>query len=184
MKLVRVERLSTQVFIGAQPDVRRFDPITDYGDAVERGLPCGWLKPHGGLWTSTWETAFTVGWPAWCIAEEFKPIEDGWLLKPARARVLTIRSGADVDAFMRCYGEPLWPGSHRECPAWSRVAEGADAVRLVAPHNPEIRFSPVHMTFYGWDCESTLWFRWCYAGEPEHVDLRELARQARERDAA
>lgn len=133
-------------------------------------------KPDGGgLWTSTWDEQHGSGWVQWCIAEEFdcKPDdptwEDCWLVTPADdANVYTIDSYDDLRRLCQLYGRTHTFGEdsahgpfHDTFPDWSLVAEFYDAVRLTDEGQWKTRLThPLNL--YGWDCESTLWFRWAF----------------------
>jgi hypothetical protein len=173
-------RLPTQIFIGNRPVEDKFVAVRNYGtpDAPIAGV----YKPSGGIWTSTWETAFEIGWPWWCLAEDFHEIVEGWLLEPRPCRVLTIDDFETALAFMRQYGTTIKGLSMTVHPEWEKVAVDYDAVRVTNPYSPGLRFGAAEelgLLFYGWDCESTVWLRWCFEGEATYVDLSEQAEAAR-----
>lgn len=191
--LVSHVKLPTQLHTGKRPLKGRFQQPLNYGK-----WPSGFHKPVGGMWTSTYETAFDVGWPSWVLDEEFhvEQLEQAWLLEPRKARVIELLDFPMCHEFMRRYAHDysgaaacmrerfgaswLWSlegyedvdfgGASLMCPEWERVAEDADAVRLLTPYGMDIRFGP-YLTFNGWDCESTIWLDWCFAGPARRVDL-------------
>lgn len=171
-----MELLPTQVFCGTRPDRRLFKPVSLYHD----GRPsAGNGKPFGGMWTSTWETALDEGWPWWCVREQWGSVHPAWLVKPNPCRVYTITDKFTAVEFMDKYGMDFGGGKYDHwLPNWIRVSMDYDAVRLTAPYDPELR-SPSHpklgLSFYGWDCESTVWLSWQFGDEVEEVDLREYA---------
>jgi hypothetical protein len=192
--LAQTVTLPTQLHTGKRPLKYRFEPAENYGE----GKRTGFHKPYGGLWTSTFETAFESGWPSWCLGEDFavEQFQEAWLLEPRECRVIQIAGFPMVHEFMRRYAVDLWPEITEKmrsesgpryygiegyedvdfssgagmCPAWERVAEDADAVRLLTPYAMDVRLGP-YMSFYGWDCESVVWLRWCFDGRARRVDL-------------
>lgn len=139
----------------------------------EKGV-CGWQKPSGGgLWTSTKLPDGSSGWTAWCLGEEFAgPDFDVWELEPdPSARVYTIDAYADLAALAEAFppvcdhhDRPCLPGHRRfgSGVSWRRVAAEYDAVHLTDEGQWRTRMSDPH-SLYGWDCESTLWFRHRFA---------------------
>ncbi|HEX6620421.1 MAG TPA: hypothetical protein VF024_12215 [Solirubrobacteraceae bacterium] len=131
----------------------------------------GWMKPRqGGLWTSTYEPGggHLSAWAQWCLSEEFginraDPVwTDCYVLRPMLARVVRIDSYDDLAWLVeRCPGGALLPGRGREFPDWMAVARIADAVHLTEQGQWATRLSHPY-NLYGWDCESTLWFRWMF----------------------
>jgi hypothetical protein len=139
---------------------------------------CGWMKPTGGLWTSTKLPSGSSGWINWCLGEDFAgPEFDVWELTPdPAARVFTIDSLPDL-LDLRARFSPLCDHP-RDCAplrdigagvSWRRVAEEYDAVRLTEEGQWRTRMS--RPSLYGWDCESTLWFRWRFT-DVHHVGAR------------
>lgn len=197
--MVRYTKLPVQLWLGKGPPVEeKFEPALNYG-ASRKG---GYMKPVGGMWTSTWETAFEDGWPNWCLGEGFREdsLGEAWLLTPKPMRVIELAGFHMVHEFMKRYAERLYStpglddqpyyndiegipkeelvGTSAMCPVWERVAEDADAVRLLTPYAPDVRLGP-YMAFYGWDCESTVWLRWGFEDEAEAVDLTPHVEQYR-----
>lgn len=140
-----------------------------------------WIKPrHGGLWTSTWKPGggLLSAWAQWCLSEEFgvervHPVWKGcYVLQPVIARVVRIDSYADLAWLVdRCPSEREHE-LDRMYPDWMAVARIADAVHLTDRGQWATRLShPLNL--YGWDCESTLWFRWMFddvrALEPQRI---------------
>lgn len=138
-------------------------------------------KPSGGLWTSTYidgnvgsawvQQLYDMGW-----------LEDGdkidtYVLEPTpKANVYTVDSLADMHWLYDTYGYELIPGQQRWID-FERMAKEWDAVHLTQEGQWRTRFagglssslnpdydpnrSPFE-TFYGWDCESTIWLRWSF----------------------
>lgn len=148
---------------GPAPSPGHFQPI----DALGR-WDYHWVKPRsGGLWTSTWDPSFGSGWIDWCIGESFAgPAFDVWLLTPdPAAHVYDIDSLDDLAALIRRFPGR---GSHQpEYPAWDLVAQEYDGVHLTDKGQWATRLAhPISL--YGWDCESTLWFRWTFGAIQHH----------------
>lgn len=122
------------------------------------------VKPEGGFWTSTLKDG-SSGWVDWCRAEQFRnPDMDNWfLLEPApNARILTIDTLADLKRLLARYN--FNPFSRItdlvfRYPDFERIAQRYDAMRLTEEGQWRTRMS-MPDSLYGWDCESTLWFRW------------------------
>lgn len=117
-----------------------------------------------GLWTSTYRASGS--WLDYVRGEYagwLSCVRAAWLLHPAPdARVWEIASYADLDRLMVEYpeaGDALFPGTRIDFERMARdgwagihLTEGGQwATRVSAPHS-----------LYGWDCESTLWLRWCF----------------------
>jgi len=117
-------------------------------------LPDHPMKPNG-FWYEV-----DGDWQWWCAGEEL-----GWLegrklyeltLDPA-ARLLEIRTVAEIDAFHAEYSRPLDGSRYSMYPEWGRVAERYDGIEI-APYLWERRLATEFMWYYGWDCASgCLW---------------------------
>lgn len=173
-------KLSTQAWVRRKTPVRslaaeHFRPVP-----VEERPRAKPTNGSGGLWTSTYDERFGSGWVQWCLSEEFdcdrkNPTFHIWTLEPdPEARVYTIDTYRDLDRLCRLYGRthtfgedsPFGP-FHDTYPDWSLVAESYDAVHLTDDGQWATRLSgPLNL--YGWDCESTLWFRWKF------IDMADL----------
>jgi len=130
-----------------------------------------WVKPEGGLWTSSYDPECGSGWIQWSIAERFsgewnEEEEKGYygcyLLHPEPARVLVIDTQQDLIEALRHYQNydhrgGGWGGTNLDFEA---LAEDYDAIHLTDRGQWATRMT--NPGLYGWDCESTLWFRWCF----------------------
>lgn len=145
-----------QLFIGYEkPNPARMN-------AVEN-KQYGFVKPTGGLWTSTYRPDEPVGsgWGEWCIEADYRDIyaSSWWLLTPSEeSRIVTINTLKDLKALMREYkycphGAPY--------PDFEAISRDYDAIHLTDKGQCETRLS-MPENLYGWDCESTLWFRWVF----------------------
>lgn len=138
-----------------QPCERRFVPVSNRV----------FVKPKGGLWTSTWLGEPKVsGWAEWCRSESFS-IGDSrvWLLTPkADARIANVDGMADLKALLLRY--PLHLGKaydHFFQPLdFERMAQDYDGMHLTDEGQWATRLT--QPSLYGWDCESTCWFQWAF----------------------
>lgn len=188
--------LPVQIFTGSKPERAKFKEVENYSD----NRATGFQKPYGGMWTSTWETAFSEGWPYWVLGADLhtEQLNEAWLVTPMECRVIELVGFDMCHEFMVKYAEQLYkdlPSFHdpadyggdsafrralsafgnpsMACPVWTRVMEDADAVRLLTPYSMDVRLGP-YLTFNGWDCESTIWLRWAFDDkETRKVDLTE-----------
>lgn len=122
------------------------------------------VKPFGGLWTSTLVDNSSA-WVDWCRDENFgEPDKMNWfVLHPKQdARVYVINTLSDLRRLIARYPHP-----DREQQIYGRmfgyvdfprIALDYDAVHLTDAGQQATRHS--EPSLYGWDCESTLWFRW------------------------
>ena len=166
--------LGTQVHVGHKD-----------GDLTAEGFnPLGrrrpWWKPDGGLWTAQWDETYGGGWAQWCIAEEYGVGSDRswphvWLLTPdPEARILVIDTYEDLERVFE-----RWPDRHEDIswregyPAWLEIAEEFDGVFVTEDGQWRTRLTHP-LSLYGWDCESTLWLRWCFE-RVEYLGKRSFA---------
>lgn len=130
-----------------------------------------WVKPKGGLWTSTYlGPEDGSDWVRWCRGEQFdSPDTSAWYaLTPRKGlRIIKIDSEADLRRVIDAYPAPMpadWPDILREDAKINYeavAAAGWDAVHLTERGQWRTRFSRPGL--YGWDCESTLWLRWGFS---------------------
>lgn len=152
--------LGPQLWVDAKgrPELRQelFEPVRNES----------FMKPRGGLWTSTFRPKTGSDWIEWCKAEQFwLPPYRSWLVVPRRdARVLVIDNEADAveavkvygreDARQKLLGEMMFD--------FEKLAQDYDAMHLTKRGQIETRFG-YDVNLWGWDCESTVWFRWVFA---------------------
>jgi hypothetical protein len=161
--------VKTQLWIDhegyGKPCAERYTPV--------RGKRSG-AKPAAGcaFWTST--HGDEDSWLAWLVGEDWFPgkgrLEDHgfWLLEPdPAARVYEINTLDDLVALLRDYGVPKYPTipddilAEDKRPDFEAMArDGFDGVHLTGEGQWRTRLS--FPSLYGWDCESTLWFRWAF----------------------
>jgi hypothetical protein len=126
------------------------------------------VKPNGGFWTSTfkWGGPYASEWIDFVTTEmtsedvSKKPI---YLLtvKPT-ARLYTIDSYKDLKRLIEKY--PFVVQARRfdsftqTFPDWEAISKDYDGVHMTSKGQGETRLSRPY-SLYGWDVESTLWFR-------------------------
>jgi hypothetical protein len=160
------------------PTPERVDPVATW-DYIGSFNKC-----DGGLWTSPEGSAF--GWEDWCRGEGM----DGWLgtryvLKVAGApRILRIDSAADLEAAWSRFGRTAdmeaaaarlgLSDTQREIVArygpqepqrdldFGAMTADYDALWLTDRGHFETRMG-LGLNTYAWDCETVLWFRWCFS---------------------
>lgn len=148
--------MEVQLFLSnATPMPELFVPITNRQ----------FVKPAGGMWTSTYiAEGHTSGWINWCRDEEFGDVDilRWFLLTPSPgARVLTIDSIADMDAMYTCYSDYSLSYAYLNMIDFEAMARDYDAMRITARGQWATRLC-LPRNLYGWDCESTCWFRWSF----------------------
>jgi hypothetical protein len=121
------------------------------------------VKPGGGLWTSSFIDGRSE-WVDWVESERFLDSYSlTWhVLTPDPAsRIYVIDSLADLTRLLDRYAvKKKWDGSMR-WPDFERIAGEYDAMHLTAEGQWATRLTHPD-SLYGWDCESTLWFRWSF----------------------
>lgn len=147
-----------QLFITSREMDRNIVPIKNKLD---------WAKPDNqtGLWTSTYQQeTHDSEWVEWCIYNNWCDVEQKrwFLLTPSKtARIYTIDSLRDFKRALKLYRSTPYLNyeifAHLDYEAISR---DYDAIHLTSPGQQETRLSVPNL--YGWDVESTLWFRWCF----------------------
>ena len=178
--------LGRQVYV-AQSVPGEWPPLqSEHLRPIDESL-CGWYKPHsGGLWTSSLTTDGRSGWIDWCLNENFEgPEFDIWHLDPnPAASVYTIDTYNDLAALASRFppacdhpkGCPTWGDGIGSGVGWRRVAKEYDAVRVTEEGEWKMRLSDP-ISIYGWDCESTVWFRWKFL-DVRHVGVQRFERLA------
>jgi len=150
---------ATQAFVAdREPRESRFDRPENTGELAN--------KPAGGLWTSTLRDDGTSAWVEWCRAERWGLTDESRLftLEPdADVSVLVVDSETDLHALLDRFGRDdpgFLPKQQFARIDFERIATAYDAVHLTDAGQRATRFSRPGL--YGWDCESTLWTRWCF----------------------
>jgi hypothetical protein len=120
-------------------------------------------KPRGGLWTSTYDPDYGSGWVRWCVAYRYNdPFDLHWtvLSVPKSARVTVVNSQADLEALINRY--PRLLRGYRGLD-FERLATEYDGLHLTNTGHLRTRSRRSSPALIGWDCESTLWFRWVFS---------------------
>jgi hypothetical protein len=151
-----------QLWLGKRaPEAGKLKPVTN-----DEQIFC---KPRdGGLWTSTFNGEGKSAWQEWCEAEDYDraDLKPGWVLFPSPdATVYTIGNYEDLATLHKCHkgtNRPYGPsGPIQPTINFKAVARAYDGIHLTEEGQWETRMTrPLSM--YGWDCESTFWFRWCF----------------------
>ena len=127
-----------------------------------------------GLWTSTWSNGSSA-WVAWAMQYAPRAIAETFaiVLQPKPARLVVIDSYTDLKQLVAVYGRQ-WPAesAYNEEMGYldyERLAQDVDGIHLTARGQSATRLTIPSL--YGWDCESTLWFRWCFFDRNEMRQL-------------
>lgn len=160
--------LPVQLFEAQQ----RYAPVNGEYPFVERPYM---NKPGGVLWTSTWTgEQYGSDWIQWCLDNNYRDNPfDCYLLTPdPAARIYTIDSLADLLALQVNHvripddiledertGKIKFDGFWRtRFVDFASVSKVYDAIHLTEEGQWKTRLS-MPADLYGWDCESTCWFR-------------------------
>ncbi|PES54361.1 hypothetical protein [Bacillus thuringiensis] len=131
-------------------------------------------KPRGGLWTSTFiNEEKGSDWVMWCDYADFSTQTNtkSWLLTPSKsAKIAIVDSVKDLKELTEKYKArsdfPLLgiEGLMQRFDYlidYEKLSQDYDGFRLTEKGQAETRFShPYNLN--GFDCESTVWFRWCF----------------------
>lgn len=116
-----------------------------------------------GLWTSTWLGAEQTS--AWATHEQAKGRYSFLLTPTADARIATIDNLADLKRLLKGYRRKAF-GQYSYLEEfdyldYAHMSQDFDALHLTVQGQRKTRLTIPDL--YGWDVESTLWFRWCFA---------------------
>jgi hypothetical protein len=160
------EDLPVQLHLSSEDAMRA--EVIPATNADGSGIP--FCKPCGGMWTSTWDQETRIsGWVEWCQGEFQTPlVEKYWhLLTPQPGiRVYTIDTYDDLTRLLGRYerrftGKFASLGFRQNYLDFERLAQDYDAIHMTDDGQWATRLTyPANL--YGWDCECTLWFRWCF----------------------
>lgn len=123
------------------------------------------VKPAGGFWTSTFtpQKQESSAWVEWCASESQDWITKfGYVLEVLEtARIYSIESVGDLEKLLRDYDPVVWRSKNFELEDkylnYELISKDFDGVHLTEDGQWRTRMSKPGL--YGWDCESTLWFR-------------------------
>jgi len=158
--------LGVQLFVGnAVPLPELLEPIKNDPDAYYR------QKPHGGFWTSTYrKETHDSAWIEWCRGEEFGDVDKlRWHLLTPRpdCKIYTIDSRMDFKRLLKTHGL-VPPIAHMHSffadkltIDFEKLAQEYDGLHLTSRGNGQTHLSYPN-DLNAWDCESILWFRWCF----------------------
>lgn len=120
-------------------------------------------KPTGGLWTSTYlGAAQGSAYVQFCQQHGYQDwlAMPAWLLTPdPNAKICVIDSYLDLVLLAEDFRlHPMRYGSPYL--NWQKISQHYDGLHLSAQGQQATRASDPGL--YEWDCESTIWFRWCF----------------------
>ena len=158
---VEAKDIGPQLYVGPRrPDIQFFN--------VPQNAEGCWVKPQGGLWTSSYHVEKGSYWVEWCRGESFRIPEEGkwqsWLLMPRPdAPIAIIDSIYDLQTILRAYtcavGGGGWGGSGTI--DFEKMAMQFSAIHLTDRGQEATRNTIPNL--YGWDMESTLWLDWAFS---------------------
>jgi hypothetical protein len=123
-------------------------------------------KPHsGGLWTSSFINESEISaWANFCRERRPWHLTEtvSYLLTPLpEARIVEIDSRRDLIALIDQFSVDDYGGLPKSFIDYQAVSEHYDAIHLTQRGELDVRGGFPIMG--AWDCESTLWFRWCFS---------------------
>lgn len=147
-----------------------------------------WSKPSGGLWTSTYDPTCGSDWVQWNLREgparvlgedadkhweetseipwDFRKLYfHAYVLYPKLASIFVIDSIEDLIYLRQNYSENKEVGRLKL--DFEKMSQDFDALHLTQNGQWETRFGDPNI--YGWDVESTIWFRWVFEKEGDYL---------------
>lgn len=194
-----MKKLSTQLWVG---DEKHFPLNEEFFKPVGNNGALG-IKGTGGLWTSSW-LGFEKGsdWIQWCVGEGYGCPADykwnGYILElKDDVNILVIDTLKDMHILFDTYGYkqfPDIPQLDQEALDFESMAKDYDGMRLTSHgqlvtrhgfswfgedfYGEELKdeWKQKKMrTLYGWDCESTLHFRWNFKEvTPIELEIKDI----------
>lgn len=160
------------------------DKIEDVECSMEKGGVMG-VKPVGGMWTSTLNDKGTSAWIDWMKAESWtirsEPLTVWRLKVQDDLKIFEIDSYEDLVELIEKVGHQEEIREHfvglmedsglddkrtkerYTKPDWEEASKHFDAIHMTGKGQRETRgILRDGYDLYGWDCESTLWFDWCF----------------------
>lgn len=143
-----------------EPKAEEFDPIG------ENRLCC---KPHGGMWTSTHtlDAEHATDWIRWCSTDGFMSGRHMWRLSVKDdLDIIEVDDLDDLIAVVQRFENEDYGTTtalRDRAIDFRFMAEEYDAMRLTKEGQKRTRMTDMgEPDLYGWDAESTLWFRWAF----------------------
>ena len=143
-------------------------------------------KPRGGMWTSTLDDD-GGDWVRWLHGEGYTldmPRWGGdlWLLKPKPAKLYVLANPDNynelAERFPHEMARTIGLKSFERMVCWPDVAKHYDGIHVPMPWSYRFLIEEEHyaagLFFNICDAESTCWFKWCFEGESELLDLKAL----------
>jgi hypothetical protein len=147
--------------LGPQLFLHDFDSLKPEVWPIRNGS--GLAKPRGGFWTSTYDPQYGSGWVRWCVAHEHynEPLGHNLtvLSVPESARIVVVNSMSDLLDLIEQYPRQL---RGKRGIDFEHLAKEYDALHLTQEGYLRTRSRRSSPNLNGWDCESTVWFRWVF----------------------
>lgn len=152
--------LKEQLFMSKTfPSIEEFRPIENRH----------FVKPKGGLWTSTYLNEFGSSWVQFCLSGYQIAISNKkpFLLTPSKdTRIYVVNSYNDLVYLMENYKQCHPSSDSYQQPTthfidFEEISLDYDAIHLTDEGQWETRLSQPH-NLYGWDVECTLWLNWSF----------------------
>lgn len=120
-------------------------------------------KPTGGLWTSPIDAEY--GWDQWCLDNEAHWLGRCWKLRivgEPKLAFVDSRAAMNRLALQYPFERPFGGFTHRGI-NFEQLADDFDGLWLTTQGHFATRLlDPDEPNTYAWDCETVLWFRWCF----------------------
>lgn len=146
----------------APPTEDRFRPVVNHVNPSVHNKPLS-----GGMWTSP--AGAEYGWAQWCNDNEAAWLGDRYVLTvEGEPRILVIDGRGDLVKAQRRWGRERTWGDRRQFVDhdldFEAIAISYDALWLTTDGHFATRLLDLReMNTYSWDCETVLWFRWCFS---------------------
>lgn len=124
-------------------------------------ITSGSFKPVGAFWTSTYIDNSSA-WLDWCDYEQpdwIKPYNFLLTVDPY-AKVYVIDTLADLERLIARYPYTPLRDTFLVYVDWAAMANDYDGIQVTESGQWATRLTTPGL--YGWDCESTAWFRWVF----------------------
>jgi hypothetical protein len=158
--------LGTQLYVGLK------HPLEKIKNPIQNHIMC---KATGGLYTSTYLGQDKGSeWVQWCLGNDFNLPQDGvlkcWLIDIKKeANIFVVNDTADMHELYDLYSKPMFEGSRTEQIDYTKMSKEYDGIHITKDGEAITRhpsfFARVSdmsrdmRNMYGWDVESTHFFR-------------------------